>query len=545
MSLPYHNAPHYPEEVTAPMVGSLRKFLLVLAILGALALPALAAPSRPALTTGFRVIETVMTLVRNDFLEEVSVPQLVNGALDGMRMLLEEKKLDAEFLQQVPETASRDEALDELQRQYREAATLHPELMKGDKLTMEAMQGMLKTLDDPYTVYMNPEEYALLQESMSGGNFGGLGIYIELDAKNSKQLTVVEPMENTPASRAGIKARDQILRIDGVSTRDYTIEQSRDKLRGRVGSKITLTLRRAGVAEPFDVTLVREQIHVSSVTAELIERDGHKFGHLKLRMFGDSTNAELEAAMRQMEAQGAEAFILDVRNNGGGYINTALDVCSKFVPTGSRIVSVAERGTPQTVYNSRPNLRRPTPVAVLVNEFSASASEITAGALKDLGTGTLVGVKTFGKGSVQKVYPLRFPEGQESALKITTAHYLTPSGRDIHKVGIEPDIKVEMPGEKIGTAEDTQVQKAVDVLLEKIGAAPAAPTSSVNQAVRTAGVAEQRAFIQAAMQGDPNYRIMDRQLEFKDGVLLEKIRVQGGKGQERTFLFDLSPYLGQ
>ncbi len=537
--------PHYPEEVNTNMVGSLRRFLLVLALLGSLVIPALAAPSRPSLTTGIRVMETVLTLVRNDFLEEVPVPQLVNGALDGMRLLMEEKKLDAEFLEPVPESASREEAMNELRRQYREAATRHPELMQGERLTMEAMQGMLKTLDDPYTVYMNPEEYALLQESMSGGNFGGLGIYIELDAKNAKQLTVVEPMENTPASRAGIKPRDQILRIDGVSTRSYTIEQSRDKLRGRVGSRITLTLRRAGVAEPFDVTLTREQIHVSSVNAELIERDGHKIGHLKLRMFGDSTNAELEGAMRQMETRGAEAFILDVRNNGGGYINTALDVCSKFVPTGSRIVAVAERGTPQTVYNSRPNLRRPSPVVVLVNEFSASASEITAGALKDLGTGTLVGVKTFGKGSVQKVYPLRFPEGRESALKITTAHYLTPSGRDIHKVGIEPDIKVEMPGEKIGTPEDAQVQTAVDILLQKIGAAPAVPTSSVNRALRSSNASEQQALIQASMPPGASYRVVDRDLELKDGVLLETVRVQDGQGRERNFLFDLSPYLGR
>jgi len=527
------------------MVGFMRRSLLVLVLVTSLVLPALAAPSRPALNNGTRIIEAVLTMVRNQFLVEVPVLQLVNGALDGMRLLLEERKLDADFLEHVPDTATREEALGELQRQYRQAATLYPDLMRNDRLTMEAMQGMLKTLDDPYTVYMNPEEYALLQESMSGGNFGGLGIYIELDAKNSKQLTVVEPMENTPASRAGIKPRDQILRIDGVSTRNYTIEQSRDKLRGRVGSRIILTLRRAGVAEPFDVTLTREQIHVSSVNSEMIERDGHKIAHLKVRMFGDSTNAELESAMRQLEARGAEAFILDVRNNGGGYINTALDVCSKFVPTGSRIVTVAERGAPQKVYNSRPNLRRPAPVVVLVNEFSASASEITAGALKDLGTGTLVGVKTFGKGSVQKVYPLPFPEGRESALKITTAHYLTPSGQDLHKVGIEPDIKVEMPGEKIGTLEDTQVQKAVEILVEKIVAAPAAPTSSVSQAVRTSSAAEQKALIQASMQPDRDYRILDRNLQMKDGVLLEQVRVRDSKGRERTFLFDLSPYLGR
>ncbi len=526
------------------MVGSLRKQLLILPLLIALALPVLAAPPKAPANSGFRVIEMVMTLVRNEFLEEIPPARLVNGALDGLRLLLEERKLDADFLEHVPDSADRKEALAELERQFGKAQELYPDLNKDELLTRETIQGMLKSLEDPYTVYMTPEEYAALQESMSGGNFGGLGIYIELDQKNSKQLTIVEPMEDTPASRAGLRARDQILRIDGKSTRDFTIEKSRDMLRGPVGSKIILTIRRSGVAAPFDVTLTREQIHVNSVGSELLERDGHKVGHLKLRMFGDSTNVELEQAMRVLESQGAEAFILDVRNNGGGYVNTALDVCSKFVPTGSRIVSVAERGIPEKVHNSRPNLRNSTPLVVLVNEFSASASEITAGALKDLGRGVLVGVKTFGKGSVQKIYPLRFPEGKVSALKLTTAHYLTPSGRDIHKLGIEPDITVEMPGEKIGTSEDTQVQKALEVLLEQISQAPAARKSSIRDAVRVASTQEQRAYIQQALQSGANYEVLDRRILNRDEVLLEQIRVKGPDGRERTFLFDLSPYLG-
>ncbi|MGI5844012.1 MAG: S41 family peptidase [Candidatus Xenobium sp.] len=527
------------------MVVSLRKLLLVLPLLVPLTFPALAAPPKASPAAGLRMIETVMTLVRNEYLEEVTPSRLVNGALDGMRLLLEERKLDADFLEHVPDSADRKEAMAELKRQYGLALDRYPDLQRGEKLAMETIQGMLKALDDPYTIYMNPEEYALLQESMSGGNFGGLGIYIELDTKNAKQLTIVEPMEDTPASRAGLRARDQILRIDGKSTRNFTIEQSRDMLRGPVGSKIVLTIRRRGVANPFDVTLTREQIHVNSVSSELLEKDGHKVGLLKLRIFGDSTNVELEQAMRLLESQGAEAFILDVRNNGGGYINTALDVCSKFVPTGSRIVSVVERGVPEKVHNSLPNLRNTTPLVVLVNEFSASASEITAGALKDLGRGVLVGVKTFGKGSVQKIYPLRFPEGKVSALKLTTAHYLTPSGRDIHKLGIEPDIKVEMPGEKIGTAEDLQVQKALDVLMERISQSPAPRKSSIRDAVRVASVQEQRAYIEQALQVGSDYEVLDRRILGQDEVLLEQIRVKGPDGRERTFLFDLSPYLGQ
>ncbi|MEW6279358.1 MAG: S41 family peptidase, partial [Candidatus Eremiobacterota bacterium] len=400
---------------------------MALILLLALVLPAAALSPGEQGQAGASMVTDLMSLVRREFLEDVSAPKLVNGSIDHLKKVLTEKKLDAS-LTRVDDKATPDEAYAAFSRQFEALAAAHPELMKDSFLTYAAVEGMLKVLDDPYTVFLDPQEYSRLRETMSGGNFGGLGIYIELDEKNDKLLTVVEPIEGTPAHKAGVKPRDVILKIDGVSTRGITIEEAQGKLRGKVGTEVVLTIRRKNVADPFDMRLVRDRIHVASVKGEMVENQGHRVGYIKLRLFGDTTNQELESAMRDLEGQGAEAFVLDIRNNGGGYIGTAVDVCSKFLPTGSLVVTVNERASGQTRYDSRPNMRRETPLVILVNEYSASASEITAGALQDLRRGTLVGVKTFGKGSVQKIYPL--PDG--SAIKVTTAHYLTPKGKDLH-----------------------------------------------------------------------------------------------------------------
>lgn len=525
-----------------PSLRNLLVALLALALLASGAAPAPAASDNAE--GGARLVRTLMTLVRSEFIEEVPYSKLVNGALAGMQKLLSEKKLPPGSLTMVAADAERDQALEHFNRQFTATARRYPQLMKDNLLTYAAIDGMLKTLDDPYTTYMTPDEYKKLKEAMSGGNFGGLGIYIELDDKNGNQLTVVEPIENTPASRAGIKARDQILRINGVSTRGMDLEAAKDMLRGKVGSKVTLTLRRAGVAEPFDVTLSREMIHVNSVSHRLIESKGHKIGYLKLRMFGDRTSEELEAAMRDLEAQGAQAFILDVRNNGGGYIVSALDVVSKFVPTGSTVVTVAERGAPEMVYRSRPNLRPTLPLVVLVNEFSASASEITAGALRDLGVGVLVGTKTYGKGSVQKIFPIQDPSSATSALKVTTAHYHTPKGADIHKVGITPDVVVTVPQ---GQSEDVQLARGLQILDEKLQATAARTPSAYPNSVKVNSLEEEMAYIDGQSCADGgSFQVVGRRIVQKDGYLLEEVRVRcTSGGEEKVLLFDISSFVGR
>lgn len=505
-------------------------------------LPTLAAPlPSDKAKAGSAMVTELMNLVQREFIYDSNGPKLVNSTFDGLETALKEKKIEVD-LANVPENASNEQAYDAFNKQFLQLAATHPELMKdignreGPWLTYVATESMLKVLDDPYTTFLDPPTYRKLKEQMSGGNFGGLGIYIELDEKNEKWLTVVEPMEGTPAGRAGIKPRDIIIKINGLSTKGFTVEEAQKHLRGKPGSEVTLTIRRKNAGDPFDVKLKREVIQVSTVKGQMLTDQNRKIGYIKLRLFGEKTNMELESAMRDLESQGAEAFVLDIRNNGGGYIGTAVDVCSKFLPTGSRVVTVNERAAGETRYDSRPNMRENTPLVVLVNEYSASASEITAGAVQDLHAGTLVGVKTFGKGSVQKIYPL--PDG--SAIKVTTAHYLTPSGKDLHKKGVEPDIKVEMTGDKIGSADDIQLKKALEVINQELaGAAKTNQTSKTfPDAIRVASVAEQMSYLEP-------YEILDRKVRNDGEFLLEEVTVKDARGAEKTILFDISSMLGQ
>ncbi|MCE7869977.1 S41 family peptidase [bacterium CPR1] len=507
---------------------------MVLVLLLASLVPALAAGPSDKAKAGASMVTELMGLVQREFIYETTAPKLVNSTIDGLRAALSEKKIDSADLKHVEANLSTEEAYTAFTNQFVQMAALHPELMKDQWLTYTATVSMLKVLDDPYTVFLSPSEYQKLKEQMSGGNFGGLGIYIELDEKNEKWLTVVEPIEDTPASRAGLKPRDVIIKIDGKSTKGFTVDQAQSHLRGKPGSEVTLTIRRKNAGDPFDVKLKREIIQVATVRGNLVEEKAHKIGYVKLRLFGEKTNQELEATMRELEAQGAEAFVLDIRNNGGGYIGTAVDVCSKFLPTGSRVVTVNERAAGETRYDSRPNMRSTVPLVILVNEYSASASEITAGAIQDLQAGKLVGMKTFGKGSVQKIYPL--PDG--SAIKVTTAHYLTPAGKDLHKKGVEPDIKVEMQGDKIGTSEDVQLKKAVEIVLLDLPETASTAGKVFPDAIRVSSVAEQMHYLES-------YQILDRKVRNEDGFLLEEVRVKDPSGAEKTILFDISTMLGQ
>ncbi len=507
---------------------------LVLVLL--LAVASWAAPSTQAQNSA-ELFKNLMTLVSTEFIDAVPPAKLVNGAFEGLNEALKAKKLPPAEFTKVPESATRDDAMKAFTAQYYSLAAKHPELAKDDQLAFAAIKGMLKDLGDQYTVFLDPEEYGHLKDSMSGGNFGGLGIYIELDKNNDGMLTVVEPIEDTPASKAGLKPRDVLVKIDGKSTRNITIEQAQTMLRGPIGSKVVLTVRRLKQASLFDVTLARDKIHVNSVNHKLIERDGKKIGYMRLRMFGDATNDEMERAMRDLEKKGAEAFILDLRNNGGGYIQASVDVCSKFLPTGSQVVSVAERGEPVMPYTSHPNLRTQMPLVLLVNEYSASASEITAGAMKDLNRARLVGVKTFGKGSVQKIFPL--PNG--SALKVTTAHYHTPSGKDINKLGIEPDVKVEMPAQKLGATDDAQYEAAVTQVVGELNAR-VSPVPRADDSIRIASVDEELKFLRS--QEELGFSVESRKMVRDNDRLVEEIVLRKG-AEQKTVRLDLSGFLSR
>jgi len=306
---------------------------------------------------------------------------------------------------------------------------------KPKDLIYGAVKGMLETLD-PHSAFMPPETYKEMQAETKG-RFEGLGIEIAL---KESILTVVSPIEDTPAFKAGILAGDQILKIDGEPTKNLTLMDSVKRLRGPKGSQVTITIMREGFTKPRDFTLVRDVIPVRSVRYELLEK---QYGYIRLSQFQEKTDSELEKAWKSLEEESKgslRGLILDLRNNPGGLLDQAVKVSDRFVDSGL-IVSIDGRKEEQKqrIY-ARPNWNLIRyPLVVLVNGGSASGAEIVAGAIQDHHRGIVLGTQTFGKGSVQTIFPL----GDGSGLRLTTARYFTPSGRSIQAKGITPDIIVK------------------------------------------------------------------------------------------------------
>ncbi|MBA2744173.1 MAG: S41 family peptidase [Chthoniobacterales bacterium] len=313
-------------------------------------------------------------------------------------------------------------------------------------LIYAAMKGMLASLD-PHSQFMDPEDFKDMQDD-TRSRFNGLGIEVSV---KSGLLTVVTPMEDTPAAKAGILSGDQILRINGNSTERMELQDAINVLRGVPGQKITLTILRPATKEIKDYALDRVEIKVQSVKGTRLldpELGGpFKIGYIRLVQFNEPTADELEKAVDELQKQGMQALVLDLRNNPGGLLNSAVDVCAQFLPPHTTVVSTQGRvPSQQTDYaTSAVAKQRPRfPMAVLVNEGSASGAEIVAGALKDLHRAVIVGETTFGKGSVQNV--MQLPDG--SALRFTTAKYYTPSKQVIHANGVAPNIRAPMTAEQ-------------------------------------------------------------------------------------------------
>jgi len=307
--------------------------------------------------------------------------------------------------------------------------------VNSKELIYGAVKGMLESLD-PHSSFMPPEAFREMQVETQG-TFGGLGIEITV---KDRLLTVVAPIEGTPADRAGIHAGDRILKIEGQITKDMTLMEAVRRLRGPKGSKVTISILREGQAEPLDVTLVREVIEVKSVRHKEL---GDGIYYVRLASFQERTAKDLERALEQAQKSNSNALVLDLRNDPGGLLNQAVAVSDMFLDKGQLIVYTRGRLKDQDLRFTAehaggfPKL----PMVVLVNGGSASASEIVAGALQDWKRAVILGTKTFGKGSVQTVIPL----SDGSGLRLTTAKYFTPKGRSIHGSGITPDIVVELP----------------------------------------------------------------------------------------------------
>jgi len=309
-------------------------------------------------------------------------------------------------------------------------------------LTYAAVKGMVNVLD-PHSDFMDPGAYRNFQDDTEG-QFGGLGLVVTV---RSNYVTIVTPMEDTPGFRAGILAGDRIVKINGEDALKMPLEDAVKRLRGKPGTRVTITVQRPTSGLVKDFTLTRDVIQMKMVADINGKKDfpvnGDKIGYVCITQFGDKTGVELEAALRKLQAQGMKALILDLRWNPGGLLDEAVNVCQKFLPHGQLIVSTEGRDPEQNSVRraaGRGDELRGMPIVVLVNLSSASASEIVTGCLQDLHRAIILGEKTFGKGSVQSVFT--FDDG--SALKLTTAKYYTPSHRVIHEHGITPDIVVPM-----------------------------------------------------------------------------------------------------
>lgn len=306
--------------------------------------------------------------------------------------------------------------------------------VKTKDLITGALKGMLNSLD-PHSGYMTPEAYKDLQVETKG-EFGGLGIQIGM---KDNILTVIAPIEDTPAFRAGIKAGDKILKIDNESTRDMTIHDAVSKMRGPKGTKVTIHIFREGWKDTQPFTITREIIKIKSVKPKMLE-DG--IAYIKLTQFQEGTSKDLAQALEKLSKEGMKSLILDLRNDPGGLLNSAVDVTDQFLPKGKLVVYIKGRKGEKIEYftEGRSKAYTDIPMVVLVNQGSASASEIVAGALKDWNRAIIIGTQTFGKGSVQSVVPLSNGAG----LRLTTAKYYTPKGTSIQGVGITPDIVVKI-----------------------------------------------------------------------------------------------------
>jgi carboxyl-terminal processing protease len=362
----------------------------------------------------------------------------------------------------------------EIDREIADAASQSKSKFTVHDLSYVALDGILRSVNDRYTVFMTPKEYAGLNQGLDGGDFGGTGIVIQIDDK-TKFISVENVVPNGPADKAGVAQDDLITAIDGSSTKGMGLSMASGKLRGKEGTRVTLTIARDGVAQPAPITITRAKIHQLSVYEKMLPG---KIGYVALTVFGRDTGDELNAALERLQRDGARALVLDLRDNGGGYLEAAVAVSSKFISSGP-IVSVESRASNITTLDADDTAIAPIPLAVLVNGYTASASEITSGAIQDSSVGTIIGTKTFGKGVVQTIYPL--PDG--SAIKVTTARYLTPRNRDINHLGITPDIVItENKRAQFGIpAKDDQLTRAVAFLnarlarLNEENGAPASP----------------------------------------------------------------------
>lgn len=422
-------------------------------------------PSELGFSPDGKYFDTVLSKIKAYHITSVSDGPLLNGCEHELVKLFKEAKIKV-----TPSLTNYD-----IEKNFISQVTSHyGKYVNQDVLVFACLRGLLRGLNDPYTNILTPKDYNMLMEKLQEKTFSGIGVYIELDMENSNVLTILEPIEGSPAFKEGMQAGDVIEEIDGESTKNITLDAAVAKLRGPQGSPVKLGVRRKGVKKLLTFKIHRADINVHSVTFKILEDN---IGYIRIRMFGTETGHELDAALNNLmspeEVKGStphekiRSMILDLRNNGGGYLDAAVDVSSRFLPPGSVVFKRLDKNGKIKDFYSKDCEYSKLPLVVLVNRFSASSSEIVTGALKSNKAGTFMGDRTFGKGSVQQIYPL----ASGSALKLTVSYFLTPEGKIINKKGLRPDILIDMKPNHVGKNGDVQLQKAIEYL-KKSGNSP-------------------------------------------------------------------------
>jgi carboxyl-terminal processing protease len=342
-----------------------------------------------------------------------------------------------------------------LENQYVDQPLDKEALMRG------AIQGMLEALGDQHTSYMDPDQFRQANIPLDQ-EYEGIGAWVDT---NAEYLTIVTPMPGSPAEAAGLRPGDQVIAVDGDDMTGIDGSLVIRRVLGPAGSTVRLTISRSmgEDAEPqiFDVEIVRARINIPSAEGEILEGE---IAYLQLFQFGENTRSEMRDILADLLSQNPRGLILDLRNNGGGYLTTSVEVASEFIADGIILVEEYGDGRRDVYRAQRGGLATGIPLVVLINEGSASASEIVAGAIQDYNRGLLVGVPSFGKGSVQNWVPLSEEQG---AVRVTIARWLTPNERQIHEVGLEPDVFVELTEEDLLADRDPQLERAIELLLNQ------------------------------------------------------------------------------
>lgn len=419
------------------------------------AFPSLTLQEVDSFSTGdLGLIDQAYTRVEDAYYRPVDLQELLRGSRDGLAAYVKAHKAHLSVPQLTTTgTPSGDVRL--VRQEVVALASQSSALNQGD-LSRAAVSGMLHSLDDPYTVYLSAREIAALNEELQGGNFGGIGVYIAQDSKTHE--TIVSPIPDNPAIEAGVKPGDVVVAVDGAASRSEKLDTIEHRIRGPVGTRVVLLLENPKTHARRSVTITRARVHVPSA----ISKFDRGIEYVRLGDFGTTSYDEVRKAMLDGKARGARGYVLDLRANGGGLLDAAVQISSLFIREGA-IVATIDREGDRDVKNALGVSIDAAPLVVLVDKYTASAAEITAGAVQDYHAGRILGTKTFGKGVVQSIYTM--PD--HSALKITTARYVTPLGRDINKKGITPDVTIPDPTtnglpdlRKFGTADDRVYMQA-------------------------------------------------------------------------------------